>query len=70
MAKNIVYAYRAALDEIMEGLQELMADLEDIRDEAQDLLDDGDIPAVKKDVQNMDEALRFLDHAADALSKE
>ena len=42
MKKELSYAYKAALEEILEGLDDLMADLEDIRDIAGAL---GMIPA-------------------------
>ena len=70
MAKNIQYAYRTSLAEILEGINDLMADLEDIRDEAQDLLDENGSAPIKQDIKNMDEALRFLNQAADALDLE
>lgn len=70
MKKDLSYAYKAALEEIMEGIDDLMADLEDIRDEAQDLLDENNDAAVKADVKKMDAALAYLAQAAAQLEDE
>lgn len=70
MKKDLSYAYKSALEEILEGIDDLMADLEDIRDEAQELLDENAHPSIKADVEKMDEALRILDQAAECLSKD
>ena len=70
MKKDLSYAYKAALEEILEGIGDLMADLEDIRDEAQELMEDEGQANVKNDVEKMDEALRLLDLAAAALDGE
>ena len=61
------YAYRKAMQEILEGLYELMADLEDIRDEAQECLEDKADLSVRADIVKMDAALQKLDEAAGAL---
>ena len=62
--KQINYAYRKAMNEILEVLYELMADLEDIRDEAQEALEEKADLSIRADVVKMDEALKKLDEAA------
>lgn len=62
--KQINYAYRKAMNEILEGLYELMADLEDIRDEAQEALEEKADLSIRADVVKMDEVLKKLDEAA------
>ena len=65
--KNLTYAYRKALAEITMGMDDLMADLEDIRDEAQECLDENGDITIKQDITRMDEAIKALMTAAEAL---
>lgn len=65
--KNLTYAYRKALAEIAMGMDDLMADLEDIRDEAQECLDENSDITIKQDIAHMDEAIKALMTAAEAL---
>ena len=65
--KTLNYAYRKALAEIALGMDDLMADLEDIRDEAQECLDENGDTAIQKDIARMDEAIKALLAAAEAL---
>ena len=65
--KNLTYAYRKALAEITMGMDDLMADLEDIRDEAQECLDENGVITIKQDITRMDEAIKALMTAAEAL---
>lgn len=65
--KTLNYAYRKALAEIALGMDDLMADLEDIRDEAQECLDENSDTAIQKDIARMDEAIKALMAAAEAL---
>ncbi len=65
--KNLTYAYRKALSEIALGMDDLMADLEDIRDEAQECLDENGDMAIQKDIARMDDAIKALMAAAEAL---
>ena len=64
------FLYRKSLTDLVEGLNDLMADLEDIRDDAQDCLEQTDDPSARQDVERIDEALRFLNQAADSLETE
>ena len=65
--KNLTYAYRKALAEITMGMDDLMTDLEDIRDEAQECLDENGDITIKQDITRMDEAIKALMTAAEAL---
>ena len=65
--KTLNYAYRKALAEIALGMDDLMADLEDIRDEAQECLDENGDMAIQKDIARMDDAIKALMAAAEAL---
>lgn len=67
MKKDLNYAYREALKEILEGLDDLMADLEDIRDDAAEMLDENSNDAIQADVTRMDAVISKLAEAADLL---
>ena len=60
---------RAGLDDLTEELNDLLADLEDVREDAQDLLEENETDCVRAAIEKMDEALRLLAEAADALEQ-
>ena len=59
----------AGLDDLAEDLDDLMADLEDVREDAQDLLEENDAEGLRAAIEKMDEALRLLAEAAEALEQ-
>ena len=59
----------AELDDLTEDLNDLMSDLEDVREDAQELLEENAADCVRAAIEKMDEALRLLAEAADALEQ-